>query len=374
MPATPDGRRYFLLLVDDATRYMWVALLTTKGAAADAIKHLQAAAEKRSGKKLRTLRTDNGREFTVAEFAAYCAEEGIQRHYSAPYTPQQNGVVERRNQTVVAMARALLKQRGLPARFWGEAVVTAVHLLNRAPTKALKGVTPYEAWHGKAPEVGYLRTFGCVAFSKDLSQLKKLDDRSIPGILIGYADGAKAYRIFDPATQRVRVSRDVVFDESRGWDWIKEGGGQAPAEEEFAVEHAWEEGTEGARTPTLVSPVSSPSLVPSAPHSPSPAPGEQGSPGTEDSTPLFQEESTPAAPIPPLRQRSSTPRLWRMTRTGSMHPTMMSPSATARWRTSSATTLLQVRRRDSSPSSTSLMLASRPDTRKPRAIQRGRPP
>ena len=95
-PATPGGRRYFLLLVDDATRYMWVALLTTKGAAASAIKHLQAAAEKKSGKKLRTLHTDNGREFTVAEFAAHCAE-GIQRHYSAPYTPQQNGVVERRN-------------------------------------------------------------------------------------------------------------------------------------------------------------------------------------------------------------------------------------------------------------------------------------
>jgi len=297
-PTTPGGRRFFLLLVDDATRYMWVALLTTKGAAADAIKHLQAAAEKKSGKKLRTLRTDNGREFTVAEFAAYCAKEGIQRHYSAPYTPQQNGVVERHNQTVVAMARALLKQRGLPARFWDEAVVTAVHLLNRAPTKALNGVTPYEAWHGKAPEVGYLRTFGCVAFTKDLSQLKKLDDRRIPGIFIGYADGAKAYRIFDPAAQRVRVSRDVVFDESRRWDWIKDGGEQAPAEEEFAVEHAWEEGIEGARTPTPVSPISSPSPVPSAPHSPSPAPGEQGSPGTEDSTPLFQEETTPAAPIP----------------------------------------------------------------------------
>ena len=94
--------------------------------------------------------------------------------------------------------------------------MTAVHLLNRAPTKALKGVTPYEAWHGMVPEVGYMRTFGCVAFTKDLSQLKKLDDRSIPGILIGYADGAKAYRIFDPSTQRVRVSHDVVFDESRG--------------------------------------------------------------------------------------------------------------------------------------------------------------
>jgi len=97
--------------------------------------------------------------------------------------------VERRNQTVVAMARALLKQRlkqrGLLARFWGEAVVTAVHLLNRAPTKALQGRTPYEAWHGKAPQVKHLRTFGCVAYTKDLSQLKKLDDHSCLGIFIG---------------------------------------------------------------------------------------------------------------------------------------------------------------------------------------------
>jgi transposase InsO family protein len=134
---TPSGRRYFLLLVDDATRYMWVALLTTKDVAMKAIKHLQVQAEKKSGRKLRALRTDNGREFTVTEFVAYCAEEGIECHYSAPYSPQKNGIVERRNQTVVAMARALLKQRRLPARFWGEAMVTAVHLLNRAPTKAL---------------------------------------------------------------------------------------------------------------------------------------------------------------------------------------------------------------------------------------------
>jgi IS30 family transposase len=83
---TPSGRRYFLLLVDDATRYMWVALLTTKDVAMKAIKHLQVQAEKKSGRKLRALRTDNGREFIVTKFAAYCTEEGIKRHYSAPYS------------------------------------------------------------------------------------------------------------------------------------------------------------------------------------------------------------------------------------------------------------------------------------------------
>jgi transposase InsO family protein len=113
--AIPGGRRYFLLLVDNMSRYMWVVLLDVKTATANAINRLQAAAEAECDRKLRVLRTDNGGEFTVAEFAAYCADEGIHRHFSASYTPQKNGVIERRNQTVVAIAHALLKQRGMPA-------------------------------------------------------------------------------------------------------------------------------------------------------------------------------------------------------------------------------------------------------------------
>jgi hypothetical protein len=84
-------------------------------------------------------------QFTAAEFTAYCADEEIQRHYFASYSPQQNGVLEHRNQTVVATTRTLLKQRGMPAEFWGEAVMTAVHLLNQSSTKSLEGKTPYEA-------------------------------------------------------------------------------------------------------------------------------------------------------------------------------------------------------------------------------------
>jgi transposase InsO family protein len=94
-PATPSGRHYFLLLVDDATRYMWVVLLATKLEALSAIKRIQVAAEKECGRKLQVLRTDNGGEFMAAEFAAYCANEGITRHFLAPYTPQQNRVVQR---------------------------------------------------------------------------------------------------------------------------------------------------------------------------------------------------------------------------------------------------------------------------------------
>jgi transposase InsO family protein len=98
---------------------MWALLLPSKDAAAEAIKKVKMAAEVESGRKLKVLRTDNGREFTVTEFAAYCTDEGIKRHFSAPYSPQQNGVVERRNQTMVSMARAFLKQCRMPSRFWG---------------------------------------------------------------------------------------------------------------------------------------------------------------------------------------------------------------------------------------------------------------
>ena len=96
-PATPGGRRYFLLLVDDLSRYMWVMVLGSKGEAVDAIRRAQATAEAECGRKLRVLRTDNGSEFTAAEFASYYTDKGIQRHYSTPYSPQQNGIVEQCN-------------------------------------------------------------------------------------------------------------------------------------------------------------------------------------------------------------------------------------------------------------------------------------
>ena len=116
-PATPSGRKYFILLVDDCSRYMWLQLLTSKTEAAEAVKKFKARAEAESGKKLRVLRTDRGGGFTSVEFVAYCADQGVVRHHTAPYSPQQNGVVERRNQTVVGMARSMMKAKSMPARF-----------------------------------------------------------------------------------------------------------------------------------------------------------------------------------------------------------------------------------------------------------------
>ena len=118
------------------------------------------------------------------------------------------------------MARSMMKAKGMPARFWGEAVTTAVFILNRAPTKALMGKTPFEAWYGCKPNVSFLQTFGCIGHvRKTKPNLTKLEDRSTPMVFLGYVEGTKAYRLYDPHGDKVTVSRDVVFNEEAAWDW-----------------------------------------------------------------------------------------------------------------------------------------------------------
>ncbi|KAL9258099.1 Retrovirus-related Pol polyprotein from transposon TNT 1-94-like protein [Drosera capensis] len=140
--------------------------------------------------RVKTLRTDCGGEFLSKEFTRLCEDWGLQRHLTAPYSPQQNGVVERRNRTVMATVCSLLKSMHVPAEFWGEAVRHAVYLLNLLPTKALGECTPFEAWTGRKPHLGHLRVFGCIAYVKlTVPHPKKLDDRSLPTIYLGMEEG-----------------------------------------------------------------------------------------------------------------------------------------------------------------------------------------
>jgi hypothetical protein len=124
-PITPtSGNKYFLLLVDDLSRYMWLRLLSSKDQASSVIKNFHAAVEVETGKKMKVMRTDHGGEFTSVEFSQYCAEHDVQCQLTAPYSPQQNRVVERRNQSIMAMARCMMKTKQLLRYFWGEAVST----------------------------------------------------------------------------------------------------------------------------------------------------------------------------------------------------------------------------------------------------------
>lgn len=219
-PSTPGGKNYFMLLVDDFSRMMWIYLLRTKNEALSCFKKFKVFVEKGRSQGIRVLRTDRGGEFCSKEFNCFCEEHGILRHYTAPYTPQQNGVVERRNRTVVAMTRSMLKERQVPAQYWGEAITHAVYVLNKLPTRAVSSITPHEAWFGTKPDLTYVRIFGCTAYMKiPVVHTKKLDNRSQLVVHFGRESGTKAFRLFDPTTGHIHVSRDVVFTEHKAWNW-----------------------------------------------------------------------------------------------------------------------------------------------------------
>nr|GEU94492.1 zinc finger, CCHC-type [Tanacetum cinerariifolium] len=161
-----------------------------------------------------------GGEITSNEFMQYCKENGIARQLTAPYSPQQNGVVERRNRTIMSTTRCMIKATNMPQNFWAEAVRHAIYILNSVPTKALEDITSYEAIKQRKPNLKNLRVFGCITYAKVPSQhLTKLDDRSSRMVYLGNEQGSKTYRLFDPTTQRICVSRDVNFKENETWDW-----------------------------------------------------------------------------------------------------------------------------------------------------------
>lgn len=178
--------------------------------------------EKESGESICCLRTDRGGEFTSMEFDKFCSLNGIKRQLTAAYTPQQNGVAERKNRTIMNMVRNMLSEKEIPKEFWPEAVNWSVYVQNRSPTIAVKDITPEEAWSGLKPAVHFFRIFRCITYAHvPENQRKKLDDRSVKCILLGVSEESKAYRLFDPTSQKILINRDVVFDETAKWDWKK---------------------------------------------------------------------------------------------------------------------------------------------------------
>lgn len=161
---------------------------------------------------MQMIRSDNGTEYTSKKFNKFCEDTGVEHQLTAPYSPQQNGTAERKNRTIMEMARCLLHDKDLPKKFWAEAVNTAVFLLNRLPTKALQQKTPFEAWYGYKPELFNLKIFGCLCFSY-IPHIKRdeLDKKAEPGIFVGYSLISKAYRIYLSHKNKVIVSRDVKF-------------------------------------------------------------------------------------------------------------------------------------------------------------------
>nr|GEW90533.1 zinc finger, CCHC-type [Tanacetum cinerariifolium] len=165
-PPTPSGKKYIFLLVDDYSRYMWVYFLTMKDQAFGTFKEYKNSIENELRTTLKMLRTDPGGEFTSSEFTQYYKENGIARQLTAPYSPQQNGVVERRNRTIMSTTRCMMKVTNMPQNFWAEAVRHEIYILNSVSTKALEDITPYEAIKRRKPNLENLRVFSCIAYAE----------------------------------------------------------------------------------------------------------------------------------------------------------------------------------------------------------------
>ncbi|KAK1653507.1 hypothetical protein QYE76_071312 [Lolium multiflorum] len=162
-------------------------------------------------------RTDNGTEFKNYTMQEFVDDVGIKHEFSAPYTPQQNCVVERKNRTIIEMERTMLSEFNSPHNFWGEAISTVVHYSNRLFLRPLHNKTPYELLTGNKPNVMYIHVFGCKCLVKNnKGKLGKFETRTIEGTFVGYAENTHAYRYYNKSTGAIEVSCDMVFLEDNG--------------------------------------------------------------------------------------------------------------------------------------------------------------
>ena len=203
--------QYYISFVDDFSRKVWIYFLKTKDEAYTKFVEWLALVENQSGKRLKVLRTDNGLEYCNKSFDDYCKERGIVRHKTCPYTPQQNGVAERLNRTILEKVRSLLSETGLGESFWAEASSTVVYIINRTPSAPLGFEIPEQIYTGREPDYSHMKRFGCLVYYH--VEQGKLKPRAKKGVFMGYPQGVKGYRIWSIEDKKCVVSRDVKFRE-----------------------------------------------------------------------------------------------------------------------------------------------------------------
>ena len=219
-PISNSKKRYFISFIDDYSRKVWIYFLAEKSEAFTIFKNYKNLVEKETRVFIRCLCTNKGGEFISHEFNVFCKANGISRQLTATYTPQQNGVAEHKNRTIMNMVRSMLSEKQVPKNFWPEAVNWTAHVLTRSPTLAVKDMTPKEAWSGVKPNVDYFQVFGCIGHVHvSDSKRKKLDNKSFQCVLLGMSEESKAYGLYDPESKKIVLSKDVVFKENECWDW-----------------------------------------------------------------------------------------------------------------------------------------------------------
>ncbi|WVZ85106.1 hypothetical protein U9M48_032061 [Paspalum notatum var. saurae] len=213
--ASVSGKWYVLVVVDDFSRFSWVFFMDSKDEAFGFVRDLVLRLRNESHKAMRAICSDNGGEFRNSQFENFCRDLSLEHQFSSPYTPPQNGVVERKNRTLVEMARTMLDEQRTPRRFWAEAVNTACYIANRIFLRAFLGKTSYEPRFGRQPSVKHLRAFGCRCFVlKKAGHLDKFESRCLDGIFLGYASNSRAFRVWILEAKQVVETCEVSFDET----------------------------------------------------------------------------------------------------------------------------------------------------------------
>ncbi|GJS45938.1 retrovirus-related pol polyprotein from transposon TNT 1-94 [Tanacetum coccineum] len=210
------GNLYTLVIVDDYSRYTWTRFLKNKIEAFEQFEIFSKKIQNQLGCSIVSIRTDHGREFdNEVQFGEFCNANGITHNFSAPRTPQSNGVVERKNRTLQEMSRTMLNEKSLPNFFWCNAVDTSTYILNRILIRDILGKTHYELLRGRKPTLDYFKVFGSKCFilnTKDY--LTKFDPKSYKGVFLGYSQNSKAYIVLNKHTVKIEELLNVTFDET----------------------------------------------------------------------------------------------------------------------------------------------------------------
>jgi transposase InsO family protein len=187
------GKKYAYVVVDDHSRYTWISFIREKSDTFDVFKDLCIRLQREKDSCVVRIRSDHGTEFKNSKFDEFCSSEGISHEFSSPITPQQNGIVERKNRTIQESTRAMIHAKKLPMHFWAEAMNTACYVHNRVTLRKGTSSTLYEIWKGRKPTVKYFHIFGSKCYIlTDREQRRKMDPKSDEGVFLGYSTNSRA--------------------------------------------------------------------------------------------------------------------------------------------------------------------------------------
>jgi hypothetical protein len=305
-----SGCKYYIIFIDDFSRFSWLYPLHYKSDAYDTFIKFKLLTENQLSSPIKQLQIDGGGEFNSTRFhtrfQTLLTQNGILHRKTCPHTSQQNGIAERKLRHVLETGLTLLAHSGLSNKFWVDAFLTSIYVINRLPTPVLNNSSPFEQIYHRNPDYSLLKVFGCKCFPLLRPYTShKLDFRSKPCIFLGYS--YKGYRCFDPLTQNVYLSRHVVFDEA-----------SFPAKE-TANSHLSATGTAAPDVPSLLSvslspPNFSPSItLPTVPHT------------SHSAIPAV----TPTSPSPPIVNLAVPPPLLPST-TPPTSPSLPTPAPTTK--------------------------------------------